>query len=321
MINIGFEGRMPIIAGDDRFIAVQGDNITQSIGFFIEKGKVSGIENMFDAVIVLMPEDGEVFARLMDKKVEDNGVLFTWNIKREDVTQAGKLEFLIKVIGTPAAQTNENAVAVWQSAPDYFVVLLGIDIDGQYAGMEPSVFEDYIARMNKQVQDIKVEYEVNDYRVGLKYSKDAQFVYTQNLKGEKGDKGDLGGAVKIIATLASAGELPAVAAQGDAYMVGEELYIYGGTAFKRIGTIATQAILPAGGATGQALIKKSSQNFDAAWQAVQQPITATGVLTAENGSIIAATRIGEKVRALEVFEAGTVNFAGCAAGSLIFVKL
>lgn len=55
--------------------------------------------------------------------------------------------------------------------------------------------------------------------------------------GPKGDKGDVGTGVEILGTKASAGELPTSPAVGDAWLIGNDLYIYNGTAWQNVGPV------------------------------------------------------------------------------------
>ncbi len=68
-----------------------------------------------------------------------------------------------------------------------------------------------------------------------KYSMEFSF---QNMKGDKGDKGDDGTSVKILGTKQSYGELPSSNnVNGDGYIIGENLWVWNGSAWEDVGQI------------------------------------------------------------------------------------
>ena len=68
-----------------------------------------------------------------------------------------------------------------------------------------------------------------------KYSMEFSF---QNMKGDKGDKGDDGTSVKILGTKHSYSELPlSNNANGDGYIIGENLYVWNGSTWENVGQI------------------------------------------------------------------------------------
>lgn len=70
---------------------------------------------------------------------------------------------------------------------------------------------------------------------GEKYALTFDF---QNLKGEKGDRGDDGTSVKILGTKHSYNELPSSNnANGDGYIIGENLYVWNGSTWVDVGQI------------------------------------------------------------------------------------
>jgi hypothetical protein len=59
----------------------------------------------------------------------------------------------------------------------------------------------------------------------------------QGEKGDKGDKGDVGAGVKVVGTVASQADLPASGTLGDAYLVGGNAYVWTGTAWTNAGPV------------------------------------------------------------------------------------
>ena len=60
-------------------------------------------------------------------------------------------------------------------------------------------------------------------------------------KGDKGDKGDTGSGLKLLGVVTAVGDLPATGnSAGDGWMVGENLYVWNGTAWSNAGPIKGQ---------------------------------------------------------------------------------
>lgn len=99
-------------------------------------------------------------------------------------------------------------------------------------------------------------------------------------QGPQGPKGDTGAGLEIVGTVATAGDLPASGATGDAYLVAGDLYVWTGSAWTNAGPVKgpkgdtgnTGATGPAGpqgpqgpqGAAGTAAVTVHTQPFSLA---------------------------------------------------------
>lgn len=73
----------------------------------------------------------------------------------------------------------------------------------------------------------------------------------RGLQGPQGEKGDVGEGLTILGSKANEGELPASPAVGDGWLIGDDLYVYNGTAWQNVGPVRgpkgeTGAVGPAG---------------------------------------------------------------------------
>lgn len=59
----------------------------------------------------------------------------------------------------------------------------------------------------------------------------------RGLQGIQGEKGEVGAGLTILGSKANEGELPASPAVGDAWLIGDDLYVYNGTAWQNVGPV------------------------------------------------------------------------------------
>lgn len=93
---------------------------------------------------------------------------------------------------------------------------------------------------------------LTDYLNSLKGAKGDQGLQgPRGLPGPQGEKGDVGSGVAILGEKAGEAELPPTPATGDAWLIGDDLYIFNGTTWQNVGPVRGPQGLPgATGATG-----------------------------------------------------------------------
>lgn len=128
----------------ERIIGVVGDNDVAVRQFEIDRylGEIDLSE--YSATIELQFEEQPPFYDILAKDVSDEKITLTWSIKKHDVAYAGKLMFNLWFGNSDKEQR------VYQTYPDYFECIGGIDAENLGAIIPPSVFEQAVMEATKQ---------------------------------------------------------------------------------------------------------------------------------------------------------------------------
>lgn len=143
-----------------------------------------------------------------------------------------------------------------------------------------------------------LEYSWNGTQLGVRVQGDTSYSYV-NLKGATGstgltgppgpagepgppgEKGETGAGLKILGTKASTAELPATGAEGDAWLIGGLLYVWGGSSWTNAGNIQGPKGDPgqtgATGATGAP--GTDGKNLEFTWNGTQLGVRQQGQTT------------------------------------------
>ena len=159
------------------------------------------------------------------------------NLKGEKGDRGTSITSIERTEGNGAAGTTDVYTITYSDGTTYtFNVYNGEDGINGNNGITP-VFTAVTANVNNAIGTPQVSV-VTAKTADEKYSMEFSFQNMKGEKGDKGDKGDDGTSVKILGTKHSYNELPlSNNANGDGYIIGENLYVWNGSTWVDVGQI------------------------------------------------------------------------------------
>ncbi|MBR2735214.1 MAG: hypothetical protein IKE05_03375 [Clostridia bacterium] len=163
MITLTENGREMQIPECERIIGCQGDNLIEKRQFLISS-KYKGVDiRNFSFVLKIQPINIRKlpYYNELQKTVSDDTILLTWEIRKHDLTDSGKLKVQLNVLDEEGRQLN--------SYIGYFMVKNSIDsADSQGAIIPPSIFEQAIVTTNKFAEEAReILDEIKGIQLGL----------------------------------------------------------------------------------------------------------------------------------------------------------
>ncbi|MBR2735678.1 MAG: hypothetical protein IKE05_05755 [Clostridia bacterium] len=163
MITLTENGREMQIPECEKIIGCQGDNLIERRQFLISS-KYKGVDiRNFSFVLKVQPINVRKlpYYNELQKAVSDDTILLTWEIRKHDLTDSGKLKVQLNVLDEEGRQLNSYIGA--------FTVKNSIEsADSQGAIIPPSIFEQAIVTTNKFAEEAReILDEIKGIQLGL----------------------------------------------------------------------------------------------------------------------------------------------------------
>jgi glycerophosphoryl diester phosphodiesterase len=136
----------------------------------------------------------------------------------------------------------------------------------------------------------------------------------QGVQGEKGDKGDTGAGLSLLGTLNDSSELPATGDLGDAYIIGDNLFVWDGDSWENVG----QFVGPEGPQGEPGVVAATAPiTYDAGTQTVAWAGDTDDVPEGSTNLYYTDGRADARIAAASVDDLSDVDTTGAAATNLL----